>query len=62
MKAPNTYLVTVGWDSVEDDEDGIRASAGCERWRELPHPLDEPFLRIVSREEREKTRIKFLYN
>lgn len=42
VENPNTYLLTVGWATVDDHETGFRGSADFERWRELLHGFYEP--------------------
>ena len=43
VERPGTYLLLVGWDSVEAHEIGFRGSADYERWRALLHRFYEPF-------------------
>lgn len=43
IETPSTYLLLVGWDTVEAHTEGFRRSAEYERWRELLHPFYEPF-------------------
>lgn len=43
VENPSTYLLTVGWDSVEDHETFFRGSADYATWRELLHHFYEPF-------------------
>ena len=40
---PGTYLLLVGWDTVEAHTEGFRGSPEYHRWRELLHPFYEPF-------------------
>lgn len=43
IERPNTYLLIVEWDRLEDHTEGFRRSAEYERWRELLHHFYEPF-------------------
>ncbi|MEZ0447840.1 antibiotic biosynthesis monooxygenase family protein [Cellulomonas sp. ICMP 17802] len=43
IERPGTYLLLVGWDSVEAHEVGFRGSPQYARWRELLHRFYEPF-------------------
>jgi len=43
VERPETYLLLVGWDSVEAHEVGFRGSADYERWRSLLHHFYDPF-------------------
>ena len=43
VEQPSTYLLLVGWDSVEAHEVGFRGSPQYARWRELLHHFYEPF-------------------
>jgi heme-degrading monooxygenase HmoA len=38
VERPETYLLLVGWDSLEDHLDGFRGSDRFRRWRELIGP------------------------
>jgi heme-degrading monooxygenase HmoA len=40
---PSTYLLTVGWDSVEDHEVGFRESDDYVEWAALLHRFYDPF-------------------
>ncbi|NTV39567.1 MAG: antibiotic biosynthesis monooxygenase [Demequinaceae bacterium] len=42
-----TYLLTVGWDSVEAHEVGFRGSADYANWRELLHHFYEPMPTVL---------------
>jgi len=42
-ESTSTYLLLIGWDSVEAHEVGFRASPQYLRWRELLHHFYEPF-------------------
>ena len=44
---PRTYLLTVGWDSVDAHEGGFRGSEDYARWRELLHRFYEPFPTVL---------------
>jgi heme-degrading monooxygenase HmoA len=43
IESPSTYLLLVGWNSVEDHETGFRGSAQYEQWRSLLHGFYDPF-------------------
>ena len=43
VKRPDTYLLLVEWDGLEDHTEGFRGSAGYRRWRELLHRFYAPF-------------------
>ena len=43
IERPDTYLLLVEWDRLEDHTDGFRSSPGYQRWRELLHHFYEPF-------------------
>ena len=43
VEQPGTYLLLIGWDSVEAHEMGFRGSPQYARWRELLHHFYEPF-------------------
>jgi len=43
VERPGTYLLLIGWDSVEAHEIGFRRSPQYSRWRELLHHFYEPF-------------------
>ncbi len=47
IEVPHTYLLTVGWDSVEDHERGFRGSLDYERWRELLHRFYDPVPQVL---------------
>jgi heme-degrading monooxygenase HmoA len=40
---PDTYLLLVGWQTLEDHTEGFRGSPEYDRWRELLHGFYEPF-------------------
>ncbi|NUU16109.1 antibiotic biosynthesis monooxygenase [Cellulomonas humilata] len=43
VERPGTYLLLIGWDSVEAHETGFRGSPQYARWRELLHHFYDPF-------------------
>ncbi|SDT14214.1 antibiotic biosynthesis monooxygenase family protein [Microterricola viridarii] len=43
IESPSTYLLLVGWESVEAHEQGFRGSPEYQEWRTLLHPFYEPF-------------------
>jgi heme-degrading monooxygenase HmoA len=43
MERPETYLLLVEWDRLEDHTEGFRGSAEYEQWRALLHHFYEPF-------------------
>ncbi len=43
MESPGTYLLLVGWDTVDAHEVGFRGSADYQRWRALLHRFYDPF-------------------
>ncbi|MBB2923618.1 antibiotic biosynthesis monooxygenase [Cellulomonas cellasea] len=43
VESPGTYLLLVGWETVEHHTEGFRGSAGYARWRELLHRFYDPF-------------------
>ena len=43
VERPDTYLLLVEWDRLEDHTEGFRGSAGYQRWRELLHGFYDPF-------------------
>ena len=43
IERPDTYLLLVEWDRLEDHTVGFRGSPGYQRWRELLHHFYEPF-------------------
>ncbi|MFZ4893466.1 antibiotic biosynthesis monooxygenase family protein [Plantibacter sp. Mn2098] len=42
-ETPNTYLLLVEWDTIEDHTVGFRGSAEYQQWRALLHRFYEPF-------------------
>ena len=43
IERPDTYLLLVEWDQLEDHTEGFRGSPEYQRWRELLHQFYEPF-------------------
>jgi heme-degrading monooxygenase HmoA len=43
IETPNTYLLLVKWDSLEDHTVGFRGSPQYQQWKELLHRYYEPF-------------------
>ena len=43
IESPNTYLLLVEWESLEDHTVGFRESAEYQQWRALLHHFYEPF-------------------
>ncbi|NUT71363.1 antibiotic biosynthesis monooxygenase [Pseudarthrobacter sp. C4D7] len=43
IETPNTYLLLVEWDSLEDHTVGFRGSREYQQWRGLLHRFYEPF-------------------
>jgi heme-degrading monooxygenase HmoA len=43
IESPNTYLLLVQWDRLEDHTVGFRGSPQYQQWRELLHRFYEPF-------------------
>ena len=43
LERADTWLLLIGWDSVEAHTEGFRGSAGYDRWRALLHRFYEPF-------------------
>ncbi|NMR21301.1 antibiotic biosynthesis monooxygenase [Cellulomonas fimi] len=39
---PDTYLLLVAWDSLEDHTEGFRGSPAFEEWRALTHHFYDP--------------------
>ncbi len=46
LERPNTYLLLVEWERLEDHTEGFRGSAAYQRWRELLHGFYDPFPRV----------------
>ena len=47
VELPGTYLLTVGWDSVDAHEGVFRGSEDYARWRELVHRFCEPMPTVL---------------
>ncbi|MES2093034.1 MAG: antibiotic biosynthesis monooxygenase [Actinomycetota bacterium] len=43
MESPNTHLLLVEWDRLEDHTIGFRQSEQYRQWRELLHRFYDPF-------------------
>ncbi|HKU02963.1 MAG TPA: antibiotic biosynthesis monooxygenase [Arthrobacter sp.] len=43
VESPNTYLLLVEWESLEDHTVGFRGSPEYQQWRSLLHRFYEPF-------------------
>jgi len=43
IETPNTYLLLVAWETLEDHTVGFRGSAAYQQWRSLLHRFYEPF-------------------
>lgn len=43
VEPPNTYLLLVEWESLEDHTVGFRGSPEYQQWRSLLHRFYEPF-------------------
>lgn len=43
LERPNTYLLLVEWDRLEDHTEGFRGSPQYQQWRRLLHSFYEPF-------------------
>jgi heme-degrading monooxygenase HmoA len=43
IESPNTYLLLVEWDTLEDHTEGFRGSPEYEQWRALLHKFYDPF-------------------
>jgi heme-degrading monooxygenase HmoA len=43
IERPETYLLLVEWERLEDHTEGFRGSAEYRRWRALLHHFYEPF-------------------
>ncbi|RHA40313.1 antibiotic biosynthesis monooxygenase family protein [Cellulomonas rhizosphaerae] len=56
LERPDTYLLLVGWDSVEAHTVGFRGSPDYGRWRELLHHFYEPFPVVEHFVDLERTR------
>ncbi|MGH3094447.1 MAG: antibiotic biosynthesis monooxygenase family protein [Streptosporangiales bacterium] len=51
IERPNTYLLLVQWERVEDHIDGFRGSPQYEQWRALLHHFYDPFPTVEHYEE-----------
>ena len=43
IERPDTYLLLVEWEHLEDHTDGFRGSPEYQRWRALLHSFYDPF-------------------
>jgi heme-degrading monooxygenase HmoA len=43
IERPNTYLLLVEWNRLEDHTDGFRSSTQYQEWRRLLHHFYDPF-------------------
>lgn len=43
VESPNSYLLLVRWDTIDDHEIGFRGSPEYQQWRALLHDFYEPF-------------------
>lgn len=43
VERPNTYLLLVQWDTLEDHTEGFRGSPQYQEWRQLLHHFYDPF-------------------
>jgi heme-degrading monooxygenase HmoA len=43
LERPDTYLLLVRWDTLEDHTEGFRGSAAYQEWRRLLHHFYDPF-------------------
>jgi heme-degrading monooxygenase HmoA len=43
VERPNTYLLLVEWDRLQDHREGFRTSPAYEDWRRLLHHFYDPF-------------------
>ena len=43
VERPDTNLLLVEWDRLEDHTEGFRGSGGYQRWREVLHGSHDPF-------------------
>lgn len=46
-EAPNTYLLFVHWETIENHEIGFRKSADYQKWRKFLHRFYTSFLQIM---------------
>jgi heme-degrading monooxygenase HmoA len=47
VERPGTYLLTVGWNTVEDHERGFRGSGDYAEWSHLLHRCYDPFPSVL---------------
>jgi heme-degrading monooxygenase HmoA len=47
VERPGTYLLTVGWSTVEDHERGFRGSADYAEWSRLLHRFYDAFPSVL---------------
>lgn len=47
VERPSTYLLIVGWDAVEDHENGFRSSADYIEWSRLLHRFYDPIPSVL---------------
>ena len=43
LERPDTYLLLVQWNRLEDHTEGFRGSPAYEDWRAMLHPFYDPF-------------------
>ena len=43
VERPDTYLLLVRWDTLEDHTEGFRGSAQYQEWKRLLHHFYDPF-------------------
>lgn len=43
IERPDTYLLLVEWDTLDDHVEGFRTSAAYQEWRRLLHHFYDPF-------------------
>ena len=43
VERPDTYLLLVQWDTLEDHTEGFRGSAQYQEWKRLLHHFYDPF-------------------
>lgn len=47
VERPSTYLLVVGWATVDDHEIGFRGSSDYKEWSRLLHPFYDPFPTVL---------------
>lgn len=47
IEAPNSYLLLVAWETIEDHTVGFRGSPGYEQWSALLHHFYEPMPTVL---------------